>query len=107
LDDKQTGFVFVLNPERLPIIETKHAIDMLDQYNLHVETLIVNRVLPEGEEGSFFQKRKRYKEEYIHEIKQTCYDKNHIFIPYFSYDNTTKEQLALFSMYLNGKDEAK
>lgn len=107
LDGKQTGFVFVLNPERLPIIETKHAIDMLDQYHLHVETLIVNRVLPEGEEGSFFQKRKRYEEDYIHEIKQTFYDKQLIFIPYFSHDITTKEQLALFSTYLNGKDEAK
>lgn len=107
LDGKQTGFVFVLNPERLPIIETKHAIDMLDQYHLHVETLIVNRVLPEGEEGSFFQKRKRYEEDYIHEIKQTFYDKHLIFIPYFPHDITTKEQLALFSMYLNGKDEAK
>src|SRR5690625_3059425 len=107
LDGKQTGFVFVLNPERLPIIETKHAIDMLDQYHLHVETLIVNRVLPEGEEGSFFQKRKRYEEDYIHEIKQTFYDKHLIFIPYFPHDITTKEQLALFSTYLNGKDEAK
>lgn len=107
LDGKQTGFVFVLNPERLPIIETKHAIDMLDQYHLHVETLIINRVLPEGEEGSFFQKRKRYEEDYIHEIKQTFYDKQLIFIPYFSHDITTKEQLVLFSTYLNGKDEAK
>src|SRR5699024_7418273 len=97
LDGKQTGFVFVLNPERLPIIETKHAIDMLDQYHLHVETLIVNRVLPEGEGGSFFHKRTRYEED----------DKHLIFIPYFPHDITTKEQLALFSTYLNGKDEAK
>src|SRR5699024_11261961 len=62
LDGKQTGFVFVLNPERLPSIETKHAIDMLDQYHLHVETLFVNRILHVEEEGRFFYKRKRYEE---------------------------------------------
>ena len=106
LDGEQTGFVFVLNPERLPIIETNHAIEMLDQYHLHVETVIVNRVLPEGEKGSFFQKRKRYEEDYVYEIKQTFYDKQLIFIPYFPHDITTKEQLELFSTYLNGKDEA-
>ena len=106
LDDEQTGFVFVLNPEQLPIIETKNAIDMLGQYHLHVETLIVNRVLPEGEEGSFFQKRKRNEEDYLHEIKQTFHEKQLIFIPYFPHDITTKEQLELFSTYLNRRDEA-
>ena len=34
LDKNQTGFIFVLNPERLPILETKKAIELLDKYDL-------------------------------------------------------------------------
>lgn len=41
LDGKVTGFVFVMNPERLPILETQKAIELLDKYHLHVKTLIV------------------------------------------------------------------
>lgn len=105
LDGKQTGFVFVLNPERLPIIETKNALDMLDQYHLHVRTLIVNRVLPEGDMGSFFLKRKEFEANYLNEIKQTFHDKDLMFIPYFSSDITTRKQLENFSTYLTRREE--
>lgn len=107
LDGDKTGFIFVLNPERLPIIETKNAIDMLDQYHLHVRTLIINRVLPEEDEGSFFNHRKTYEANYIKEIKETFNDKQLTFIPFFPYDITTKEQLEIFSTYLHKEDEIK
>src|SRR5690606_37150623 len=47
LDEQVTGFIFVLNPERLPILETKKALDLLHNYHLHVKTLIINKILPE------------------------------------------------------------
>lgn len=59
LNAQQTGFIFVLNPEQLPIVETKNAIEMLDKYHLHVSTLIVNRILPDNDEGDFFKQRKK------------------------------------------------
>ncbi len=103
LDGEQTGFVFVLNPEKLPIIETKNAIEMLDQYHLHVRTLIINRVLPGDESGGFFQQRKEHEAPYLEEIKQTFHDKELIYVPFFPYDITTKEQLEEFSTYLKGE----
>lgn len=107
LDGQQTGFIFVLNPERLPIIETKQALDMLDQYHLHVQTLIVNRVLPEDDEGSFFQRRKEHEANYLAEINRTFSDKRLIFIPYFPHDITTREELEEFSTYLRGRNDGK
>lgn len=106
LDGQVTGFIFVLNPEYLPIIETKNAIDMLDQYHLHVNTLIVNRVLPEGDHGTFFQQRKEHEATHLDEIKRTFKEKDLVFIPFFPHDITTKTQLETFSTYLQGKDEA-
>ncbi|MBO1914174.1 hypothetical protein J4G37_56320, partial [Microvirga sp. 3-52] len=59
LDQKQTGFIFVLNPERLPILETKKAIELLNKYDLVVSTLIINKVLPEEADGDFIMERKK------------------------------------------------
>src|SRR5690625_5876896 len=55
LESDKTGFIFVLNPERLPILETRKAIDLLDQYHLHVKTIIVNKVLTDEAHGSFLE----------------------------------------------------
>lgn len=107
LDGDKTGFVFVLNPERLSIIETKNAIDMLEQYHLHVKTLIVNRILPDEEKGSFINQRKEHEANYLKEIKQTFSDKQLIYIPFFPYDITTSNQLYKFSTYLYRKDDDK
>jgi len=105
LDGKVTGFIFVLNPERLPIIETKNALAMLEQYHLHVQTIIVNRILPDEDEGMFFQKRKAQETSYIKEIQETFKNKELILIPFFPHDITTREHLEKFSRYLQRKDD--
>lgn len=100
LDGKQTGFIFVLNPEQLPIVETKNAMEMLDNYHLHVHTLVVNRVLTQSDKGKFFNERKKYEDQYIEKIKREFKDKQLIFIPYFSHDIINMEHLEKFSKYL-------
>lgn len=100
LDMEQTSFIFVLNPEQLPIIETKNAINMLDKYHLHVETLIVNRVLPDHDEGEFFKQRKKHEQKYIDKINKEFQDKQLIFVPFFSHDIINIQQLEKFSQYL-------
>jgi arsenite-transporting ATPase len=99
LDPEVTGFIFVLNPERLPIAETKKAIKLLDQYHLHVKTLIVNKVLPDDADGKFLLERKKHEKQYLNLIKDTFADKNLIYIPLLSQDITNKSQLQLFSNY--------
>lgn len=100
LDAEQTGFIFVLNPEQLPIAETKNAIELLDKYRLEVKTLIVNRVLPESNEGEFFKQRKKYEKKYIEKINDEFSDKQLIFVPFFSHDIINIQQLEKFSQFL-------
>lgn len=100
LDAEQTGFIFVLNPEQLPIAETKNAIELLDKYRLEVKTLIVNRVLPESNEGEFFKQRKKYEKKYIEKIIDEFSDKQLIFVPFFSHDIINIQQLEKFSQFL-------
>lgn len=104
LDAKQTGFVFVLNPERLPILETKKALELLDKYHLHVKTLIINKVLPEKVEGEFFQERKKHETKYMDMIKETFPKQQLLYIPLFSQDIISKQQLEQFSQHFQEGD---
>ncbi|WP_404452399.1 ArsA family ATPase [Virgibacillus necropolis] len=99
LDPKQTSFVFVLNPERLPILETKKALELLDNYHLHVKTLIVNKILPENPEGEFLSKRKEHERQYVTMIEDTFNKQELFYVPLFSNDITDKQQLEHFSGY--------
>lgn len=99
LDEKKTAFIFVVNPERLPIVETEEAIAMLKQYDLHVETIIVNRVLPEEDRGQFFQQRKKQEKKYLQSINETFSEQQIVRIPFFAHDISTVEQLEEFATY--------
>ncbi|MGM8214626.1 ArsA family ATPase [Bacillaceae bacterium W0354] len=100
LDEEQTSFIFVLNPERLPILETEQAIKQLHQYKLHVRTLIVNKVLPAEADGSFLQKRRVIEEQYINLIDEK-FNKQHVVkIPLFEEDISDLNKLEKFSKHL-------
>ncbi|MEW9501010.1 ArsA family ATPase [Jeotgalibacillus marinus] len=97
LSEKETGFIFVLNPERLPILETEKAIELLNKYDLHVKTLIINKVLPEEADGAFFLERKKHEKKYTQLIKETFTKQQLIYIPLFSQDIVSKNHLESFS----------
>lgn len=101
LDGSKTGFVFVMNPERLPILETEKAIELLDKYHLHVKTLIVNKVLPDDADGEFILQRKSHETQYMDLIKEKFTSQELIYVPFFSYDITSKKQLEEFSGYFS------
>jgi arsenite-transporting ATPase len=47
-DGRRTAFVFVVIPERLPILETHRAVGTLARHRIPVGAVIVNRVSPDG-----------------------------------------------------------
>lgn len=99
LDENLTGFIFVLNPERLPILETKKAIELLSNYDLHVSTLIVNKVLPDDVDGEFMTERKKHEKQYIDKIEETFTKQKLLYVPLFSKDIVNKKQLMLYCHY--------
>lgn len=100
LDGKQTGFIFVLIPERLPILETQSAIKQLDQYHLHVRTLIVNKVLPKEADGEFLEKRRKIELGYLEEMKSVFKKQSMIKIPLFEEDVSDMQKLGVFSEFI-------
>ncbi|KAF0804524.1 arsenical pump-driving ATPase [Alcanivorax xiamenensis] len=55
---EHSAFLFVLTPERLPILETERAVHSLKEAGIPVAGAVVNRVLPDGAAGAFFQARR-------------------------------------------------
>ncbi|REJ10222.1 ArsA family ATPase [Halobacillus trueperi] len=101
LDPVQTGFVFVLIPERLPILETEQAIRKLKQHDLIVKTLIVNKVLPDYADGEFLAKRRKQEETYLEEIRGKFKEQQLIQIPLFEEDVSDMNKLKTFSSNLS------
>lgn len=97
LDSEKTAFIFVLNPERLPILETKKALELLEKYQLEVKTLIINKVLPEKADGQFLQQRREYEQKYLLEIRENFQGKKLIHVPLFAHDITSRKELTAFS----------
>ena len=68
IDSREAFFVFVLTPEKLPIIETQKAITILTKYDIQIGGIIVNKVLPDSIFGEFLLKRKQTETVYMEEI---------------------------------------
>jgi len=67
-DPNITTVRLVVNPERMVINETKRAFTYLSLYNLTVEALIINRLLPENDETGGYFKEKLAEQRYYMQV---------------------------------------
>lgn len=69
-DRSSSGFLFVLTPERLPILETQRAVSSLQESHIPVAGLLVNRVLADKDATtSFWQSRLAQQTDYLQQIE--------------------------------------
>ncbi|MFZ0257391.1 MAG: ArsA family ATPase [Gammaproteobacteria bacterium] len=71
LDGALSAFLWVVIPERLPILESRKALRMLRRFDIPVAAMVVNRLLPKDAEGKFFNRRREQEAEYLREIDHT------------------------------------
>lgn len=69
LDPTRVGFLLVLIPERLPILETASALRALGDHGVPVLGLVVNRILPPEAGGAFLEARRAQEHPYLAEIE--------------------------------------
>ena len=67
-DPARTTFVFVVVPERLPILETARAVEALERYRIPVGAVVVNRLLPADADGAFVARRREREAGYLARI---------------------------------------
>ena len=68
-DPAQSGFLFVLTPEKLPILETERAVQALGEAGIPVVATLVNRVIPANADGAFLQRRRDQEAQYLQQIE--------------------------------------
>jgi arsenite-transporting ATPase len=66
----RAAIVLVLVPERLPIEETARSLAALQQADLEVGAVVVNRILPDGLTDAFSRSRKLQEQAYLDEIER-------------------------------------
>ncbi|KAA0546626.1 ArsA family ATPase [Bacillus sp. BGMRC 2118] len=101
LDQRQTGYVFVLNPERLPILETARAIKELSKFDIDVHSVIINKCLSEEVDGEFWRKRKEVEKEYFGQIEHEFTQQTKLYIPLFETDISTLTLLDRYADYIS------
>ena len=84
-DPALCAFYFVLNAEKLPILETERAVRLLRKYGIPVGGVLVNRVIPEGA-GAFMEKHRIAQAGYLETIRTTFSDMAITEIPYLDTD---------------------
>lgn len=68
LDPSAAGFILVMNPEKLPILESQKAVATLAAADIEVLGIVVNRVLPDEPLGDFLEQRRAQEGEYLAQI---------------------------------------
>jgi arsenite-transporting ATPase len=87
LTDKNfTAFLLVLTAERLPILETKKTLAVLNKFKVPVTAMIVNRLIPEDAEGDFLRERRLQEGEYRAEIDRDFGSVPRVYVPLLPHD---------------------
>lgn len=81
MDAERTALLFVLTPEKLPVLETQRTVETLQAEKLPLAGLIVNRVLPDSADGDFLAKRRQHEQQYLQQISQLFANLQRHYIP--------------------------
>ncbi|WP_081135418.1 ArsA family ATPase, partial [Halomonas sp. BC2] len=69
-DENACSFLFVMTPERLPILETDRAVKALEEVRIPVAGVLINRVIPADADGEFLAARRQQEATYLARIEQ-------------------------------------
>ncbi|WP_203140500.1 ArsA family ATPase [Marinobacter mangrovi] len=99
-DAEHTAFLFVLTPERLPILETERAVASLRDADVPVAGAIINRLLPAVDDTSFWATRRERQQRHLEDIDQRLGQLAQLRIPLFEDDIEGLEALQVLAQHL-------
>ncbi|MCF4112873.1 MULTISPECIES: ArsA family ATPase [Dethiosulfovibrio] len=103
-DHDNAVFHFVLNAEKMPILETERAIKLLKEFDIKVGSVVVNRIIP-PEAGAFFEKRREAQEGYLKTIDEKFGEYGIVRLPMLESDIQGVEQLESISESIKEVEE--
>ncbi len=103
-DHELSVFHFVLNPEKMPILETERAIALLEEFDIKVGSVVVNRIIP-PEAGEFFRRRRESQEGHLATIDEKFGRYGVVKLPMLESDIQGMDDLAEVSQALEAIEE--
>jgi len=103
-DGDSCEFIFVLNAEKMPILETERAIKILKDFSIPVGGVVVNRVIP-PEAGAFFEKRRSAQNGYLDEIEKKFGYLNIVRLPMLETDIQGMDQMEVIADIMKDLDK--
>ncbi len=69
-DGSKSTVRLVMNPEKMVIKESMRALTYLNLYGITVDSITVNRVMPDVTEDSYFQKWRNIQQHYLEQVRE-------------------------------------
>lgn len=69
-DPKKTHYNMVMIPEAMSIYESERSLEVLSQYNIPVERVIVNQLIPENSRCDFCREKRKMQQERLKDIRK-------------------------------------
>ncbi|MDT8307083.1 MAG: ArsA family ATPase, partial [Anaerolineae bacterium] len=105
-DPEVTSYRVVVQPERMVVREAERAISYLGLFNYPVDSVIINRILPEdGTESEFYQQRRALQEKYLEIIEATFSPLPLWTTPYYPYEVVGLDTLRRLALDTFGDED--
>ena len=98
-DAANTAFVFVLTPEKLPILETQRAIQSLHDSNIPVAGAVINRIMPNPGDDPFWSSRYQRQQQQLEDIASRLQGVATLQLPLMASDIQGIAQLETFASF--------
>ncbi len=85
-DPDISSYRVVVKPEKMVMREAERAISYLGLFNYPVDSVIINRILPDTVEGEFYQQRREIQERYLQLIEDNFRPLPLWRVPYYSHE---------------------
>ena len=105
-DPEISSYRVVLQPEKMVIREAERAISYLGLFNYPVDSVIINRILPDAaDEGSFYRQRRALQQKYIEMIENNFRPLPIWYAPYYPYEVVGIEALSQLALDCFGEED--
>ncbi len=101
-----SSYRVVLQPEKMVVREAERAVSYLGLFNYPVDSVIINRILPESVvDGEFYQKRRELQQKYLQMIEDNFTPLPLWRAPYYSYEVVGLEALSQLAIDCFGEKD--
>ncbi len=105
-DPEITSYRVVLQPEKMVIREAERAISYLGLFNYPVDSVVVNRILPDAaDEGEFYRRRREIQVKYLQMIEDNFRPLPIWYAPYYAEEVVGLEALSRLAIDCFGNED--